>query len=1210
MSAGLIENAVQGWLRIYLHERHKRMFIVVLIVLILLTIGVLEQSISIALVLGGLLWMIWYLHSKLSLVNKQFKELEATLAELLTVKSDSLENDLTAGPQATDAVAVDESALEQSVTIKAMMDDDNAFKAEMDAEAAPSSSINAIDDESSSSSDQGLSDPIENHVQDDIEAIDQASILQAKTAIPKQPATPRGPNVIEKLIAAAWNWVTDGNVFVRVGIIVLFMGMTFLTRYAIGQNLIPIELRLAVISAVALGLLFWGWKQRHTKQHFSLVVQGGGIGLLYLTIFAGFSLYDVIPSGFAFVLLAIVVVLTAVLAVVQDARSLALFATIGGFLAPVLTSSGSNNYIGLFSYYTLLNLGVFSVAWFKSWRILNFTGFIFTFLISTVWGVLSYQEEFFSTTEPFLIVFFLLYVAIGILFAHKRTPFYKDYIDSSLVFGTPIFAFGLQCAMVKNYDYGVAISAVALGVFYLLLTSVLWKKFGSRLRLLSETSLSLGVIFTTLAIPFAIDGYLSGAAWAIEGAGILWVSIKQEQKYRRYFAAALIFAAGPMLLYGLQTAETASPFINSFFIGCVIITIAATLASWLLSKDYAGKTAIESPLSIGILCYAVAVLLGGFEIEIIDFELFEVHGALLALLSGAVMIIYTAFASKLNWSKGHWLSVGFVLPLSIAAVLSVSYQAQLSDNLGYLLWPTVLFACFYGFRKAVNVIDTKVLLVAHILAATTIVGLFLWDGLWQLMLGYSILAIVFNGLSKRFDWPQLKLIALGFFPVLVLCGLLAIGIDGDLVTLSNIAGSVRPPFPPGILLWPFSFVVYFYLVYQNRRFCGNKNKYFHYAGGALIAVLLIWLGSGPLLLGASLLSVLFCMLWQKFDWIEMRIMSMTLLPAMLLSASITLLTSDLHLANLSGLNIFAPIEAGFYLWPLSFIALFWTYWKYDQQSQAAPALFHATVAVLLCFVLTWEVLWHLLDYFDLLNAWLMAWVPLVSIIAIAVILRSSSWPLSRHKQAYQSLALPLLVLVPIVWSFLQLLSSGGSEPLPWIPIINPLDIVQIIILMGALLWGPKRMPTVLQRLTPRLVFYCVGGFAFLWANVELLRGVHHWASIPWQLPTILSADISQTVIALFWAFSGLLVTIFASKRHDRTLWFFGGALLVAVVLKLFLVDLSAQDTIERIISFTGVGLLLVAVGYFSPLPPREVLEKSMNDEPIDEKEMDEVKGDV
>jgi len=855
------------------------MYVIFLVILALLAFSALDHNFSVAVALGGLVWLVWSLNTKLDLVTRKLKDLESKLSE----KEGAASTDTTT-ETSTQSTFSEDDLLEEMSRASQSDSTDKAFTDATDGQVDSS-----IMQQSSMllKSEDAAASITDSQTQEQDLTVDQPTAAQAieTAAEPIEPAKPRDPNIFEKLIAAAWNWVTDGNVFVRVGIIVLFMGMTFLTRYAIGQNLIPIEVRLAAISAVAIALLFWGWRQRETRQAFSLVVQGGGVGLLYLTIFAGFSLYDVIPSTIAFALLALLVVLAAILAITQDAKPLALFATIGGFLAPVLTSSGNNNYIGLFSYYSLLNLGVFAVAWFKSWRILNFVGFIFTFVVSTAWGVLSYQQEFFYSTEPFLIFFFLLYVAIGILFAHKRTPFYKDYVDSSLIFGTPVFVFGLQCAMVKDYQYGVAISAAVLGVFYLCLTSVLWKKFGDRLRLLSETYLSIGVIFTTLAIPFAIDGYLSGAAWAIEGAGILWVSIRQQQKYRRYFGVALIFAAGAMLLYGLQTAETSRVFINSFFIGCVITSIAATIGACLLSKDFDGKTKLESSIASGLLVYAVTVLLGGFEIEINSFGLHSVHGPLLAVLSTIVIITYTFLATKLKWSQAHWVSLAFVLPLSAAAISCFSYQAQFSQNFGFLIWPLALIATFYSFKQALSSVDKRALLVAHILAASICVGLLLWNGIWQLMLGYSLLAIVFNQLGKKYEWQQLKLLALGFFPVLVVCSLLAIKVDGNLVTLSNFSGTFRLPFPPGFALWPFGFAVYFYLVYQNKQIAGANNKYLHYVGGALIGALLFWLGLGPLMLGASLLAILFCLLWQKYDWPEMRVISMALFPAMLLTAS-------------------------------------------------------------------------------------------------------------------------------------------------------------------------------------------------------------------------------------------------------------------------------------------------------------------------------------
>jgi len=299
------------------------------------------------------------------------------------------------------------------------------------------------------------------------------------------------------------------------------------------------------------------------------------------------------------------------------------------------------------------------------------------------------------------------------------------------------------------------------------------------------------------------------------------------------------------------------------------------------------------------------------------------------------------------------------------------------------------------------------------------------------------------------------------------------------------------------------------------------------------------------------------------------------------------------------------IESGFFLWPLSFVALFWTFWQFDKNKQSAPALIHSAAILLLSGLLTWEASWHLLDYLDFFNAWHMALLPIFSMIMIALIIRGDIWPFKQYLADYQKLALPLLVIVPLAWSFFQLLSSGNSSPLPWLPIFNPLGVVQVIILIGAYFWGVQLLPNMRKRLTDRQVFYAVSAYGFLWANIELLRAVHYWAGVSWQLPAIISADISQTVIALFWALAGLAVTTYASKKQDRTLWFFGGALLVAVVLKLFLIDLSAQDTIERIVSFTGVGLLLVAVGYFSPLPPKQKSNEITNDdEQADERKID------
>jgi uncharacterized membrane protein len=84
----------------------------------------------------------------------------------------------------------------------------------------------------------------------------------------------------------------------------------------------------------------------------------------------------------------------------------------------------------------------------------------------------------------------------------------------------------------------------------------------------------------------------------------------------------------------------------------------------------------------------------------------------------------------------------------------------------------------------------------------------------------------------------------------------------------------------------------------------------------------------------------------------------------------------------------------------------------------------------------------------------------------------------------------------------------------------------------------------------------------------------------------MQADLTQTLMSLVWSVLGLVGTFYAARIKHRQLWLVSAILLAVVVLKLFVIDLSAQDTIERIVSFTGVGLLLTFVGYFSPIPPK------------------------
>jgi len=297
------------------------------------------------------------------------------------------------------------------------------------------------------------------------------------------------------VVNAVRRFFTGGNALVRAGVIVLFFGVAFLLRYAAEHTRVPIEFRLAGVAVGAIALLVLGWSLRRARRGYALALQGGAVGILYLIIFAALHLYALLPASLAFGMLAVLAVLSAILAVLQNSLAFALLAVTGGFLAPILASTGEGSHVVLFSYYAVLNAAIVAIAWLKAWRPLNLAGFVFTFVIGTVWGVLRYRAEDFSTTEPFLVLFFLFYVAVAVLFTLRQPANLRGYVDGTLVFGLPIVAFGLQTSLLRGHPFSLAFSAVAVSAVYLAGARLLYRGRNESRRVLVEAFVALGVAF-------------------------------------------------------------------------------------------------------------------------------------------------------------------------------------------------------------------------------------------------------------------------------------------------------------------------------------------------------------------------------------------------------------------------------------------------------------------------------------------------------------------------------------------------------------------------------------------------------------------------------------------------------------------------------------------------------------------------------------------
>lgn len=370
-----------------------------------------------------------------------------------------------------------------------------------------------------------------------------------KTPPPPPKAASQEPAFIERVLAAIKRWFTEGNVPVKIGVLVLFAGVAAALRFAAAEGYftLPIGWRLSLIATAALAGLGLGWRERTRRAVFGISLQGGSVGVLLLTVFASYRLYGLLPAGMAFAFVVVLVAGAALLAVLQQAMPLGALGFLGGYLAPVLLSTGSGNHVALFSYYAVLNAAVFAISWKQHWRLLNLIGFTFTFGVGAAWFERSYQPEMFWTVEPFLVLFFLFYVVIGFWYASRQSSDRKPWLDGTLVFGTPLVAFPMQSVLLQDNPMALAFSAIAVAGVYVGL--LYWLRRHRDERLLTDAYAALALGFATLAVPLAFSAGTTTTLWALEGAAVAWMGLRQGRKLPWISGLGLqLLAAGAYLI--------------------------------------------------------------------------------------------------------------------------------------------------------------------------------------------------------------------------------------------------------------------------------------------------------------------------------------------------------------------------------------------------------------------------------------------------------------------------------------------------------------------------------------------------------------------------------------------------------------------------------------------------------------------------------------
>jgi uncharacterized membrane protein len=317
-------------------------------------------------------------------------------------------------------------------------------------------------------------------------------------------------------------------------------------------------------------------------------------------------------------------------------------------------------------------------------------------------------------------------------------------------------------------------------------------------------------------------------------------------------------------------------------------------------------------------------------------------------------------------------------------------------------------------------------------------------------------------------------------------------------------------------------------------------------------------------------------------------MRIALLPAL------ALLPVMLAFVIWSAVSLSHPLaRGGWVAWPLAFVGLYWILRRHEGTPvERFHKTFHAVASWLLAGLLSWEASWEFARAIGSGGSWdTIGWavVPALILAVLPNLTTRLRWPLQTHREAYLLVASMGLALYLTAWSLVSnVLVSSPSAPLPYVPLLNPLDIAQgLVLLILVRFWTRLRADyhSFTSDVDPRAVVGVLALLGFVWLNAVLLRTLHLWDGIPYDLQAMMSSTLVETALSIFWALLALTTMLIATHFKGRVAWIAGAVLMVAVVLKLFLVDLSSIGSIERIVSFVGVGLLMLVIGYFSPLPP-------------------------
>ena len=338
----------------------------------------------------------------------------------------------------------------------------------------------------------------------------------------------------------------------RIGISAVLIGVSYFLKFAFDNNWIGPAGRVAIGLLAGIAVVVWSETfRRRGYRVFSYSLKAVGIGVLYLSLYAAFQVYSLVPGGVAFTMMFLVTAATAVMAWTQDAEILAAFALIGGFSTPLLLSTGQNREVALFAYVAILDLGALALLILKPWRRLLVLSYVGTLSLYVGWYSSFYDLTQLRMTVGFATLFFAIFAVAPMVARPAEKGRWSDLVPPLIaVVNAAGYFLQIYVMFEEIGTKDTAWFALALAALYIFLSRK------SRVRAASvETArtvdllhLALAIGFITVAIPIRLDAHWVTMGWFVEAAVLLWVADRIHSELLNAFViGALALGVGRLL---------------------------------------------------------------------------------------------------------------------------------------------------------------------------------------------------------------------------------------------------------------------------------------------------------------------------------------------------------------------------------------------------------------------------------------------------------------------------------------------------------------------------------------------------------------------------------------------------------------------------------------------------------------------------------------